>query len=81
MTPKLGAGASMVYSFYNLYIPNNVKGKFSKNNIDIYVSSDKIYFYPLPDTGGIWIKALHNCVALIGVFLDATGDRFVYLSI
>ena len=33
----------------------------------------------MPDTGGIWIKALHNCVALIGVFLDATGDFSIFL--
>ena len=38
MTPKLGAGASMVYSSYNLYIPNNVKGKFSLQIILTYMS-------------------------------------------
>ena len=36
MTPKLGA--SMVYSFYNLYIPHNVKGKFSLQIILTYMS-------------------------------------------
>ena len=38
MTPKLGAGASMGYSSYNLYIPNNVKGKFSLQIILTYMS-------------------------------------------